>query len=140
MTQKIKAVEYVKYLSFNKKPYSSIKAYLVDMFHNAKYGEYLLTDVHYCLNKSGIFQITESFLFLEGLFVSSLRAEVMYEAMEKYFEGYMLSQIQRILIDNIDELKTHDDGYRIFNQYIKDYILFGIIPSKKSEPYELCGF
>lgn len=100
------------------------------MFHKAKYGEFLLTDINYCLDKNGLFQITEPILFLEGLFTSSLRAEVMHDAMGKYFEGYMLSQMQRILTDHIDELKTHNDGYRIFNQYIKDYILFGIVPAK----------
>lgn len=131
-TKKIKAVEYVKYLDFNKKTYFSVRAYLIDMFHKAKYGEYLLTNVKYCLSKSGLFQISDVFE-IGGLIVSSLRAEVMHEAMEKYFEPHMLSQIQRILVDNIDELKTHEDGYRIFNQYIKDYILFGIIPPSKQE-------
>ena len=129
--QKIKAIEYIKYLRFNKRAYPTIKAYLIDMFHKAKYGEFLLYDVKYCLDKSGLFEITNSFPFLEGLFVSSLRAEVMYEAMEKYFEHHILSQIQIILTDHVDELKTQYDGYRIFNQYIKDYILFGIIPSKQ---------
>ena len=106
MTQQIKAIEYVKYLNFNNRTYFSVRAYLIDMFHKAKYGKFLLCDVNYCLSKSGLFQISDIFE-IDGLIVSSLRAEVMHEAMEKYFEPHMLSQIQRILVDNIDELKTH---------------------------------
>lgn len=44
-----------------------------------------------------------------------------------------LANIIAFLVEDKDKLYTQDDAYRIFVQYIKDYILFDILPyAKKS--------
>jgi len=79
MTQQIKIAEYLNYLYTCKRISSAnIIAFLVDMFHKAKYGEFL-----------------------------------------------------SFLVEDKDKLYTQDDAYRIFVQYIKDYILFDILPYGK---------
>lgn len=43
------------------------------------------------------------------------------------------ANIIAFLVEDKDKLYTQDDAYRIFVQYIKDYILFDILPyGKKS--------
>lgn len=129
MTQQIKIAEYLNYLHTCKRISSAnIIAFLVDMFHKAKYGEFLFSDVHYNVTEIKAFWLyTEE--QLSDLIVSSKKAEEVYKiVMHHCISKDSMWQIETILVEKFDEIKNQDDAYRIFNQYIKDYILFRTVP------------
>lgn len=130
MTEQIKVTEYINYLKINKQVfhYNTI-AFLVDMFYKAKFGEFLFCDVHYNVTEIKTFGLyTEE--QLSDLIVSSKKAEEVYKiVMHHCISKDSMWQIETILVEKFDEIKNQDDAYRIFNQYIKDYILFRTIPA-----------
>lgn len=129
MTQQIKAVEYVNYLKLNKENFDCHTiAFLVDMFYKAKFGEFLLYDVNYYSNANESFFIYTKEQ-LSDLIASSKNAEEVYKlVMHHCISKDSMWQIETILVEKFDEIKNQDDAYRIFNQYIKDYILFRTVP------------
>lgn len=130
MTQQIKVVEYINHLKISKQvfDYNTI-AFLVDMFYKAKFGEFLLCDVHYSVSEiKTLWLYTEE--QLSDLIVSSKKAEEVYKiVMHHCASKDSMWQIETILVEKFDEIKNQDDAYRIFNQYIKDYILFRTVPA-----------
>lgn len=132
MTQQIKIAEYLNYLHTCKRISSAnIIAFLVDMFHKAKYGEFLFSDVDYNLNEIKRFQMTKPDQ-LSDLMTSSDTAEEIYALVDAHCNiKNKFWQIEVFLVEDKDKLYTQDDAYRIFVQYIKDYILFDILPYGK---------
>lgn len=132
MTQQIKIAEYLNYLYTCKRISSAnIIAFLVDMFHKAKYGEFLFSDVNYNLNEIKRFQMTKPDQ-LSDLMTSSDTAEEIYALVDAHCNiKNKFWQIEVFLVENKDKLYTQYDVYRIFVQYIKDYILFDILPYGK---------
>lgn len=135
MTQQIKAVEYINYLKLdnvNNFDCNTI-AFLVDMFHKAKYGDFLLCDVNYNTWKAETFWLCTKDQSSD-LIISSKKAEEIYKlVMHHCVDKNSLWQIDTILCEKFDEIKNQDDAYRIFNEYIKDYILFRTLPQFKQE-------
>lgn len=134
MTQQIKIVEYLNYLYTCKRISSAnIIAFLVDMFHKAKYGEFLFSDVNYNTWKVETFWLCTKDQSSD-LIISSKKAEEIYKlVMHHCVDKNSLWQIDTILCEKFDEIKNQDDAYRIFNEYIKDYILFRTLPQFKQE-------
>ena len=69
---------------------------------------------------------------LSDLMTSSDTAEEIYALVNAHCNiKNKFWQIETFLVEDKDKLYTQDDAYRIFVQYIKDYILFDILPYVK---------
>lgn len=134
MTQQIKIAEYLNYLHTCKRISSAnIIAFLVDMFYKAKYGDFLLCDVNYNTWKAETFWLCTKDQSSD-LIISSKKAEEIYKlVMHHCVDKNSLWQIDTILCEKFNEIKNQNDAYRIFNEYIKDYILFRTLPQFKQE-------
>lgn len=130
MAEKIKAAEYVNHLKTNKQAFDcNTLAFLVDMFYKAKFGEFLLCDVNYNVSKMESFWLYNEDQ-LSDLIVASKKSEEVYKLVVHHCaDKSSLWQIETILVEKFDEIKNQDDAYRVFNQYIKDYILFRTLPA-----------